>query len=100
MGTLSVTVYGEAVLASCAKKHPASRNPLARFLKIARAAEWPHFAALKKTFSTADLGKETGKVIFNIGGNKYRLVARVNFSMRALLIDEILTHEQYNRETL
>ncbi len=93
-------VYGEAVVTRFAKKYAASRKPLQRFLEIARAAEWPHFPAVKQTFPAADLGRKTGKVIFDIGGNKYRVIAIVNFDKQALLIEDVLTHEGYNRENL
>jgi len=93
-------VYGEAVLAKFAGRHAAARKPLQRFLEIARGADWPHFPAVKQTFPSTDLGQKTGKAIFNIGGNKYRVIAVVNFEKEALLIEEVLTHEKYNRENL
>ena len=93
-------VYGEAVLTRFAKKHPASRGPLRRFLEIARGAAWPHFPAVKRTFPATDLGKRTGRMIFDIGGNKYRLIAIVSFEDQALLIESVWTHEEYNREDL
>ena len=99
MGTLDVTVLGEAMISRFAQKHPASRRPLQRFLEIARAADWPHFPALKRSFAAADYAAG-GTVIFDIGGNKYRLVAVVNFEKQILLIDRVLTHEEYNREEL
>jgi len=73
---------------------------LQRFLEIARAADWPHFPALRQTFPATDLGRKTNKAIFNIGGNKYRVIAVVNLEREALLIEEVLTHEKYNREKL
>ena len=93
-------VYGEAALARFAKKHAASRKPLQRFVEIARFAEWPHFPAIKQTFPAADLGRRMGKVIFDIGGNKYRVIPVVNFEKQALLIEDVLTHEDYSRENL
>lgn len=75
-------------------------NPLQRFLEIAHGADWPHFPALKQTFAATDLGRKTGKAIFDIGGNKYRVIAVVNFEKQALLIEEVLTHEEYKRENL
>ena len=95
-----MTVYGEAVAVKFANKHAGARRPLARFLEIAKTADWPHFAALKGTFSTADLGKQSGRVIFDIGGNKYRLIATINFERQILLIEMVLTHEEYDREVL
>jgi mRNA interferase HigB len=100
MGTLAMKVYGEAVLAKFAGKHAAARKPLQRFLEIARGADWPHFPALKQTFPATDLGRKTGKAIFDIGGNKYRVIAVVNFEKQALLIEEVWTHEEYSRENL
>ncbi len=100
MGTSGVKVFGEAVVAEFAQKHPASRKPLQRFVTLARAALWPHFPAVKETFQTTDYASSTGKLIFNIGGNKYRLIARVDFEEQLLVVQTILTPQEYNRETL
>ena len=93
-------VLGEAVFAGFAKKHPASRKPLQRFVAIARNAVWPHFPAVKETFLIADYARATGTLIFNIGGNKYRLIARVDFEEQLLVIQTVLTHQEYDREDL
>jgi len=95
-----VRVYGDAAIANFAKKHAASRKPLQRFLEVARAAEWPHFPAVKQTFPATDYAPSTGTLIFEIGGNKYRLVARVDFGERVLFIQIVMTHEEYDREEL
>ena len=93
-------VFGEAVIAAFAMKHPASRKPLQRFVTIARTALWPHFPAVKQTFPTADYAPATGTLIFNIGGNKYRLIARVDFEEQLFVIQIVLTHREYDREDL
>jgi mRNA interferase HigB len=95
-----VTIFGEAVVARFAKNHADSRVPLARFLDVSRAAAWEHFPALKETLPSADLGKRTGKLIVDIGGNKYRVIAAINFETQELDIERILTHGEYNREDL
>jgi mRNA interferase HigB len=95
-----VKVFGEAVIAAFAKKHPASRKPLQRFVTIVRAAVWPHFPAVKETFSTTDYAPATGTLIFNIGGNKYRLIGRVDFEEQLFAIQTVLTHREYDREDL
>ena len=89
---------GEATIVRFAQKHVASKKPLQRFLGIARAADWPHFPALKRSFAAADYASN-GMFIFDIGGNKYRLIATVNFERQILLIERVLTHEEYNRES-
>lgn len=80
--------------------HAAARKPLQRFLAIARNAVWPHFLAVKQTFPSTDLGRQSGRLIFDIGGNKYRLIASVDFKEQILVIERVLTHEEYNREVL
>lgn len=92
--------YGEAVVAGFARKHPASRKPLQRFVAVVRNAVWPHFPAVRVTFPATDYAPATGTLIFNIGGNKYRLIARVDFEEQLLLIQSVLTHREYDREDL
>ena len=72
-------VWGEAKIEKFARKYPSSRSPLGRFLKIVREADWPHFPAVKQSFPAADYVQSSGTVIFDVGGNKYRLVASVDF---------------------
>ena len=93
-------VFGEAAIAAFARKHPASRKPLQRFMTIARAALWPHFPAVKETFPATDYAPATGTLIFDIGGNKYRLIARVDFEEQLLVMQTVLTHQEYDREDL
>jgi mRNA interferase HigB len=93
-------MFGEAVLARFARKHPLARKPLSRFLAIVRSAVWLYFPDLKRTFSSADYAPATGATIFDIGGNKYRMIAVVNFEKQIVLIQESLIHEEYNRENL
>jgi mRNA-degrading endonuclease HigB of HigAB toxin-antitoxin module len=62
-----VKVLGEAAAANFAGKHAASRRPLQQFLEIARAAEWPHFPAVKQTFAAADYAPSTG-TLYNVSG--------------------------------
>ena len=87
MGTLDVTVFGERLLTKFAQKHAPSRRPLARFLEIARAAEWKHMPDLKEAFPATDFDAAAQRYIFDIGGNKYRLAASVNFEKQAVLIE-------------
>jgi mRNA interferase HigB len=93
-------VFGEAVIAGFSRRYPASRKPWQRFASIARSAVWPHFPALRETFPATDYAPATGTLIFNIGGNKYRLIARVDFEEQLLAIQTVLTHREYGWEEL
>jgi mRNA interferase HigB len=95
-----VRISGEVAITKFTRRYAASRKALGRFLTIARAAEWQHFPALKQTFPATDYARSTGTLIFDIGGNKYRLIARVDFEEQLLFIQSVMTHEEYDRENL
>lgn len=89
-------VLGQARISAFARRHPNSRKPLQRFLELATAAAWARFDDVKHTFPAADYVAR--RLIFDVGGNKYRLVASVDFEEQLLVIDTILTHGESDRE--
>lgn len=95
----NMTIYGEAVAAKFAKRHAGARKWIQRFLEIVVAADWADLAALNRSFPSADLGRKTGNVIFDVCNYKYRLIAAVKFEQRDLLIESVLTRKEYDRET-
>lgn len=57
--------------------------------------DFASFAELKRVFGSADkVGKFT---VFDIGGNKYRLIAAIHYSRKKIYIRHVLTHTEYNR---
>jgi len=54
---------------------------------------------VKQTFRGTDYAPTTGVLIFNIGDNKYRLIAVVDFGERIMVIKSVMSHEEYSRET-
>jgi mRNA interferase HigB len=75
--------------------HADATESLDHWYRTTKKAEWKNLAELKKTFSSADL---VGKCfVFNIGGNKYRLIAKIYFEDQVCLIRNILTHKDYDR---
>jgi mRNA interferase HigB len=63
--------------------------------RITRRADWNSLVELRNDFAHADIvGRRT---VFNIHGNEYRLIARVNFKTRRVFILHILTHGEYNK---
>jgi mRNA interferase HigB len=59
------------------------------------AAAWKNTTEVRATFGSADF--VDGKAIFNIGGNKYRLIAVISFEIRILSVEAILTHREYDK---
>jgi mRNA interferase HigB len=60
------------------------------------AASWTSFAEIKATFNTADWAGNA-KVIFDVGGNKYRIVGLIGFRSRRLWVLFVGTHRQYDQ---
>jgi mRNA interferase HigB len=78
--------------------HPEARTPLEKWVEVVEKAEWSNWAQLKSTFGTASLAKEGSKkfVVFNIGGNKYRLITVVNYQGCVVILEAALTHREYD----
>jgi mRNA interferase HigB len=81
------------------EEHPGrkdARQALDRWYKIAERAIWGNFGAVKATFNATD---QVGKyLVFDVGGNKYRVVVGIFYEDRVILIRHILTHDEYDRD--
>ncbi len=76
-------------------QHPDSEEPLSRWFKIMRQTQFGNFAALRRTFPSADKVGEF--VVFNIAGNKYRLIVSIHLNRGKVYIRHVLTHQAYDR---
>ena len=78
------------------EKHPDSQVPLTRWFRVVKTGQFGSFPELRAVFPSAD---KVGKwVVFNIGGNKYRLITSVHFNRGKLYVREVLTHREYDEE--
>lgn len=64
--------------------------------KKVQSIDWNNFADVRQTFSNADWVCQ--KIVFNISGNHYRLVAIAKFTIHKLYICRVMTHEEYSKE--
>ena len=77
-----------------AEKYPETKNALAHWYHVIKQNDFASFAELKDLFSTADkVGKLT---VFNIGGNKIRLIAAIHYNRKKVYIRAVLTHKEYD----
>jgi len=77
------------------QQHRDARASLESWYAVVRKATWETPAAMKEVYRNADLvGRRT---VFNIAGNKYRLIARVNYQTQRVFVLYILTHAEYDR---
>jgi mRNA interferase HigB len=77
------------------KAYPQSASALDQWYRLCKKAEWSNFSALRKLFPSTD--KVGNLFVFNIGGNKIRLIAAIHFNTGRLFIRAILTHQQYDQ---
>jgi len=77
------------------KKYSDSLEPLERWYRIAKHSYYNSFSELRKTFPQADqVGKFT---VFNIGGNKFRLITYIVYSAKRIYIRHVLTQDEYSK---
>jgi mRNA interferase HigB len=77
-----------------AEKHPDATPSLAHWVRLIRKGRFTNFANLREVFPHADqVGKMT---VFNIGGNKARLIAAVHYNRNKIYIRHVLTHKEYD----
>jgi mRNA interferase HigB len=73
-----------------------ARDPLMSWYRQARHADWAGPADVKRDIRTASVLKD-GRVVFNVAGNKYRLVVWINYPYRVVYIRFIGTQRQYDK---
>ena len=79
-----------------ADKYPETRNALAQWYQLVKQNNFNSFAELRSAFPSADrVGKLT---VFNVGGNKVRLISAIHYSRRKVYIRAVLTHKEYDED--
>jgi mRNA interferase HigB len=79
-----------------AEKYPETKNALADWYQLIKQNDFSNFAELRTMFSSVDkVGKLT---VFNVGGNKVRLIAAIHYNRRKVYIRAVLTHKEYDAE--
>ena len=77
------------------EKHSEAEQPLDRWYRIVKRTNFESFPDLRRTFPSADrVGRLT---VFNIGGNKFRLITFIVYAKKRIYIRDILTHEEYSK---
>lgn len=78
-----------------AQKHPNAKSSLQYWYSLMKSHDFNNFAELRTIYPSADqVGKLT---VFNIGGNKARLIAAIHYNRRKIFIRTVLTHHEYDQ---
>lgn len=75
--------------------HADARDPVMAWYRQVRTADWASLADVKRDIRNASILKD-GRVVFNIAGNKYRIVVWINYPYRIVYIRFIGTHRMYD----
>jgi mRNA interferase HigB len=91
----NVHVFSRRAIRDFIQKHPLAEPSLDTWYRAAKQAEWSSVMDVRKTFPHADaVGSCT---VFNIHGNRYRLIAKIDYGHQALYIRGIYTHQEYDQ---
>jgi len=78
------------------QRYPDAETGLRHWIKAVESASWKNFADIRQVFGSAD---QVGKfIVFNIAGNKYRLIVVIHFDRQRCYVRYILTHKEYDLE--
>ncbi|MCW1842064.1 type II toxin-antitoxin system HigB family toxin [Prosthecomicrobium hirschii] len=72
-----------------------AEQPLKAWFHEAAKATWHGPAEIKRTFASASIVADN-RVVFNIAGNKYRLVVHINYGLQIVLVKFVGTHAEYD----
>lgn len=87
-------IIGKKILESFKRKHPQSKQPLVLWEKITSNSNYQYFSHLKETFPKADVHHLY--TIFDIAGNKYRLITKIDYQAQVIMIKQVWTHAEYS----
>lgn len=88
-------IISKPVILQISRRHPEALVPLLNWYRITKVAAWTSLTDVRSDFGHAEIvGRRT---VFNIHGNHYRLVARVNYRTQRVFILYILAHTEYTK---
>ncbi len=88
-------IIAKGTLRAFWRRHPDAEQPLRSWYSEARKAEWRNLHDVKGMYRSASVVGNS-RIVFNIAGNKYRLVTRINYHYGVTYIRFIGTHAAYD----
>lgn len=74
---------------------PTQKNLWRAWYTVAKSANWERFSDVKATYHSAD--RVGAKTVFDIGGNKYRIIAVIDYDGQKVFIRYVLNHSDYDK---
>jgi mRNA interferase HigB len=88
-----VNVISQATLRAFWEKHPDAKGPLKSWYLTCRKARWQNLMDVKQVYPHADLAGRC--TVFNIKGNHYRLITKIEYRIQRIYVKRVLTHAEY-----
>ena len=93
---IAVRVIAKRTLKECWEKHPDCEQQLKSWYQEASYAEWKSPNEIKLDYPSASILNDH-RVVFNIKGNHYRLITKINYDYQVIWIRFIGTHSEYEK---
>jgi mRNA interferase HigB len=90
-------IIAKATLREFWERHPPAAVPLRKWFSLVAVAEWRGPADVKAMFGTSVDFVADNRIIFDVAGNKYRLIVRVSYEYGQVLIKFVGTHADYDK---
>ncbi len=91
-------VISRKALREFSARHRAAKGPLDDWFNEVTRADWASHHDVKAQYTNASIVSDC--VVFNVGGNKYRLVTWISYKAHLVLVKGVFTHREYDRATI
>jgi mRNA interferase HigB len=96
-----VILIGEDILHHAAAKHPDATTWINNWISTTRLAEWQSIIDVRRDFPSADgvkLSRGIVVTVFNVSGNKYRVLTVIGYSVATVQVRQFLTYAEYSKQ--
>src|SRR6059058_2138971 len=83
-----------------ARRYPDAAEPLEKWYRVVRDAEWENLQDARRVYPHADavaVASGNTVTVFNIGGNKYRLIVAIHYDRQRVYVLRLLRHAEYSK---
>ena len=94
---MAMVVVGKDVIDDFIRKNPKSKSAMTRWITITEGETWKSLVDLKKTFNATDYVPPE-HTVFDIGGNKYRVITTIDYRLSLVAVTHALTHTEYDKD--
>ena len=95
-------IIGESSLKAWARRYPDAATWLKNWARVVQGAEWENLSEVRTSYPHADGVKvKSGRdaTVFNVAGNKYRLITAIHYNRGVIFTMMFLTHAEYSKDS-